>query len=102
LPRKRASSSPTAGALLYALFTVSSHLPSRGFTPSGAHTAHHSGIKPHGHYRSRHRHRDLRVADPVRYRLRKGVTMFDLLLGGVLSAGMLVYLVWALLRPEDF
>jgi len=28
--------------------------------------------------------------------------MFDLVLGGVLSAGMLVYLVWALLRPEDF
>jgi len=28
--------------------------------------------------------------------------MFDLVLGGVLSAGMLVYLVWALIRPEDF
>jgi len=28
--------------------------------------------------------------------------MFDLLLGGILSAAMLVYLVWALIRPEDF
>jgi len=28
--------------------------------------------------------------------------MFDLVLGGVISAGLLVYLVWAMLRPEDF
>jgi len=28
--------------------------------------------------------------------------MFDLIYGGVISAGVLVYLVWALLRPEDF
>jgi len=28
--------------------------------------------------------------------------MFDLYLGGVISAGLLVYLVWAMLRPEDF
>jgi len=28
--------------------------------------------------------------------------MFDLIFGGVISAGLLVYLVWALLRPEDF
>jgi len=28
--------------------------------------------------------------------------MFDLIFGGVISAGVLVYLVWALLRPEDF
>jgi len=28
--------------------------------------------------------------------------MFDLFFGGVISAAMLVYLVWALLRPEDF
>jgi K+-transporting ATPase KdpF subunit len=28
--------------------------------------------------------------------------MFDLVFGGVISAAMLVYLVWALLRPEDF
>ena len=27
---------------------------------------------------------------------------FDLILGGVISVGMLVYLVVALLRPEDF
>ncbi|WP_458097719.1 K(+)-transporting ATPase subunit F [Roseomonas sp. WA12] len=26
--------------------------------------------------------------------------MFDLLLGGAVSAGLLVYLLWALLRPE--
>jgi K+-transporting ATPase KdpF subunit len=30
------------------------------------------------------------------------VKMFDLVFGGVISAAMLVYLVWALLRPEDF
>jgi K+-transporting ATPase KdpF subunit len=28
--------------------------------------------------------------------------MFDLVFGGVISAALLVYLVWALLRPEDF
>ncbi|MCB8876264.1 K(+)-transporting ATPase subunit F [Acidisoma silvae] len=28
--------------------------------------------------------------------------MLDLILGGGVSAGLLVYLVWALLRPEDF
>ena len=27
---------------------------------------------------------------------------FDLILGGVISAGMLVYLTFALLRPEKF
>ncbi|WP_408841797.1 K(+)-transporting ATPase subunit F [Acidocella sp.] len=28
--------------------------------------------------------------------------MFDLVLGGVVSAVLLVYLVWAMIRPEDF
>jgi len=28
--------------------------------------------------------------------------MFDLILGAVVSAGLLVYLIWALVRPEDF
>ncbi|HTQ71840.1 MAG TPA: K(+)-transporting ATPase subunit F [Acidocella sp.] len=28
--------------------------------------------------------------------------MLDLTLGGIISAGLLVYLVWAMLRPEDF
>jgi K+-transporting ATPase KdpF subunit len=28
--------------------------------------------------------------------------MFDLVFGGVISATLLVYLVWALIRPEDF
>ena len=28
--------------------------------------------------------------------------MFDLILGAVVSAGLFVYLVWALVRPEDF
>jgi len=28
--------------------------------------------------------------------------MFDLILAGIVSAGLLVYLVWALVRPEDF
>jgi len=28
--------------------------------------------------------------------------MLDLVMGGVISAGLLVYLVWAMLRPEDF
>lgn len=26
----------------------------------------------------------------------------DLILGAVVSAGLLIYLVWALVRPEDF
>jgi len=28
--------------------------------------------------------------------------MLDLILGAVVSAGLLIYLVWALVRPEDF
>jgi K+-transporting ATPase KdpF subunit len=28
--------------------------------------------------------------------------MLDLVLGGVTSAGLLIYLLWALVRPEDF
>ncbi|MEO9189189.1 MAG: K(+)-transporting ATPase subunit F [Acetobacteraceae bacterium] len=28
--------------------------------------------------------------------------MFDLVLGGIVSGGLLIYLVWALVRPEDF
>jgi K+-transporting ATPase KdpF subunit len=28
--------------------------------------------------------------------------MLDLTLGGMISAGLLAYLIWALLRPEDF
>jgi len=28
--------------------------------------------------------------------------MFELMLGGAVSACLLVYLVWALVRPEDF
>jgi len=28
--------------------------------------------------------------------------MLDLLLGGAVSLGLLVYLGWALVRPEDF
>jgi len=26
----------------------------------------------------------------------------DLILGGAVAAGLMVYLVWALVRPEDF
>jgi K+-transporting ATPase KdpF subunit len=32
----------------------------------------------------------------------EGAMSFDLILGGVISVGMLVYLVFALLRPEKF
>jgi len=28
--------------------------------------------------------------------------MLDLVLGGAVSSGLLIYLVWALVRPEDF
>ncbi|MGI4975729.1 MAG: K(+)-transporting ATPase subunit F [Janthinobacterium lividum] len=34
--------------------------------------------------------------------MRAHLTMFDLILGAIVSAGLLVYLVWALVRPEDF
>jgi len=34
--------------------------------------------------------------------VRAHLTMFDLILAGIVSAGLLVYLVWALVRPEDF
>jgi K+-transporting ATPase KdpF subunit len=32
----------------------------------------------------------------------RAAPVFDLILGGVVSAGLLVYLLWAMLRPEDF
>jgi K+-transporting ATPase KdpF subunit len=32
----------------------------------------------------------------------EGAMSFELILGGVISVGMLVYLVFALLRPEKF
>jgi len=28
--------------------------------------------------------------------------MIDLILGAAVAAGLLIYLVWALVRPEDF
>jgi len=28
--------------------------------------------------------------------------VFDLVLGAAVAAGLMVYLVWALVRPEDF
>jgi len=28
--------------------------------------------------------------------------VLDLILGGAVSAGLFIYLVWALVRPEDF
>jgi len=28
--------------------------------------------------------------------------LLDLILGAVVSGGLLIYLVWALVRPEDF
>jgi K+-transporting ATPase KdpF subunit len=44
----------------------------------------------------------LRPDGPLRGRLREGLTpMLDLILGGAASAGLLGYLLWALLRPED-
>ncbi|MBU6424828.1 MAG: K(+)-transporting ATPase subunit F [Rhodospirillales bacterium] len=32
----------------------------------------------------------------------RACVMLDLIAGGVVSALLLIYLVWALLRPEDF
>ncbi|MDD2876023.1 MAG: K(+)-transporting ATPase subunit F [Acidiphilium sp.] len=29
-------------------------------------------------------------------------SMFDLVLAGAVALGLLIYLVWALVRPEDF
>jgi K+-transporting ATPase KdpF subunit len=49
--------------------------------------------------RSWHRHHsvDVCVCSAVRAHL-----MLDVMVGGAVSALMLVYLVWALVRPEDF
>lgn len=33
---------------------------------------------------------------------RGGSSMIDLLLAGGVSLGLLFYLIWALIRPEDF
>jgi K+-transporting ATPase KdpF subunit len=30
------------------------------------------------------------------------IAMLDIALGGAVSLGLLIYLVWALVRPEDF
>jgi K+-transporting ATPase KdpF subunit len=52
--------------------------------------------------------RDLRpvrfhITDRLRQRLRESVKiMFDLVFGGIISVALLVYLTWALVRPEDF
>jgi K+-transporting ATPase KdpF subunit len=32
----------------------------------------------------------------------EGIMSFDLILGAVISVGMLIYLIFALLRPEKF
>jgi K+-transporting ATPase KdpF subunit len=34
--------------------------------------------------------------------VRTDLAMLDLALGGIASLGLLIYLVWALVRPEDF
>ncbi|BAJ80512.1 potassium-transporting ATPase F subunit [Acidiphilium multivorum AIU301] len=50
--------------------------------------------------------RDLRPLPALRERLREDLTkagsMIDLILSGIAALLILVYLVWALLRPEDF
>lgn len=38
----------------------------------------------------------------LRWAVRADLSVFDIILGGVVSAGLFVYLVWALVRPEDF
>ncbi|MBI0534416.1 potassium-transporting ATPase subunit F [Roseomonas sp. KE2513] len=44
----------------------------------------------------------LRPHGRLRARLRAGLTaMAELVLGGTVTAGLLLYLLWALLRPED-
>jgi K+-transporting ATPase KdpF subunit len=49
------------------------------------------------------RRRRLRAARPLCRGLRRDLTpMLDLVLGGAVAAGLLVYLVAALLRPENF
>ena len=32
----------------------------------------------------------------------EGERMFDLILAGAVALGLFVYLIWALVRPEDF
>jgi len=34
--------------------------------------------------------------------LRADLAMLDLALGGTAALGLMVYLIWALVRPEDF
>jgi K+-transporting ATPase KdpF subunit len=38
---------------------------------------------------------------PIPKRTLRLPPMFDLILAGAVAAGLLVYLLWALLRPED-
>jgi K+-transporting ATPase KdpF subunit len=64
--------------------------PSREFIPDDRHTA--AGPWPGL----------LRPDGPLCGCLREGLTlMLDLILGAAVSAGLLGYLLWALLRPED-
>ncbi|RVT90006.1 potassium-transporting ATPase subunit F [Rhodovarius crocodyli] len=66
-----------------------------------------AGPCPAGNTHARHHHahaggRRLRADGPLCRRLRPGLTaMTELLLGGGVALGLLLYLFWALLRPES-
>ena len=61
---------------------------------TGGHHARHPAAWPGG--------RILRAAGRLCRRLRPGVkAMLELVMGGATAAGLLAYLLWALLRPEE-
>ena len=53
------------------------------------------------HFHSGHRHLFPGCVG-LRRRMRKAMSMWELIMGAVMATGLTVYLVYALLRPEKF
>lgn len=87
--------------LLYAPFMHGTPIPHVKFTSRGASPQAEKEAPHERHHRHPIRSRDLHAVLPL---CPPGGTrvMLDLTLGGIISAGLLVYLIWAMLRPEDF
>lgn len=76
-------------------------IPDVKFTPPASHSQAEKEALRERHHRHPIRSRDLHAVLPLRPHGGARV-MLDLTLGGFISAGLLVYMIWAMLRPEDF
>ena len=85
----------------YQIFIHGAVFPHMKFTPPGAFPQAAKEAPHERRHRPLIRLRDLHPALSLRTPGGARV-MLDLTLGGIISAGLLVYLIWAMLRPEDF